>query len=88
MRTHIISLSLAIVLLCPYASADWVKTNGPYNGNIQCLAVSGTNLFAGAFAIEVVAYGQTSMCVQSERDSLPELFLSSVRWTKRQRFPN
>ena len=29
------------------AHAQWVQTNGPYGGMIQCLAVSGTNLFAG-----------------------------------------
>jgi hypothetical protein len=27
--------------------AQWVQTNGPYGAEIRCLAVSGTNLFAG-----------------------------------------
>jgi len=27
--------------------AQWVQTNGPYGGFVQCFAVSGTNLFAG-----------------------------------------
>jgi hypothetical protein len=30
------------------AHAQWVQTNGPYGGRIISLAVSGTNLFAGA----------------------------------------
>jgi hypothetical protein len=47
MKTLSICLAITIVLLCPYAPAQWVKTNGPINGNIGCLAVSGTNLFAG-----------------------------------------
>ncbi len=29
------------------ARAQWVQTNGPYGGIVNCLAVSGTNLFAG-----------------------------------------
>ena len=29
------------------AFAQWVQTNGPYGGDIRCMAVSGTNLFAG-----------------------------------------
>jgi hypothetical protein len=47
MRTHTICLALATVLVCPFASAQWVQTNGPYGGQINCLAVSGTNLFSG-----------------------------------------
>jgi hypothetical protein len=51
MRTQTICLALAIVLLCPAASAQWVHTNGPYHDSssvyIACLVVSGTNLPAG-----------------------------------------
>ena len=28
-------------------SAQWVQTNGPSGGHVYCLAISGTNLFAG-----------------------------------------
>ena len=47
MRTQSICLALATVLLCPFASAQWVQTNGPNGGSVYCFAVSGTNLFAG-----------------------------------------
>ncbi len=47
MRTQTICLALVLVLVCPYASGQWVKTAGPYDGSIRCFAVSGTNLFAG-----------------------------------------
>ena len=47
MRTQSICLALAIVLFGPFASAQWVRTNGPYAGNVSCLAVNGTSLFAG-----------------------------------------
>jgi len=30
--------------------AQWVQTNGPYGGNVNCLAVNGTNIFAGTDA--------------------------------------
>jgi photosystem II stability/assembly factor-like uncharacterized protein len=49
MRTHTICLALAIVLICPCVSAQWVQTNMPYGGSVGCLAVSGTNLFAGTY---------------------------------------
>ena len=29
--------------------AQWLQTNGPYGGIVQCFAVSGTNLFAGTY---------------------------------------
>ena len=29
--------------------AQWQQTNGPYGGYITCLAVSGSNIFAGTF---------------------------------------
>jgi hypothetical protein len=32
-----------------HAEAQWIQTNGPYGGDVRCLAVSGTNLFAGTY---------------------------------------
>src|SRR3989337_1316958 len=34
-------------LLTQICFAQWYQTNGPYGGFINCLTVSGTNLFAG-----------------------------------------
>ncbi len=40
---------LSFTLLRPQATlAQWVQTNGPFGGEIGCLAVSGANLLAGA----------------------------------------
>ena len=50
MRTKSIYLAIVFVLLCTNASAQWVQTNGPYGGDVECFAVSGTNLFAGTYA--------------------------------------
>ncbi len=41
-------------VMCLFASlnlvhAQWIQTNGPYGNSIYCFAVSGTNLFAGAY---------------------------------------
>jgi ligand-binding sensor domain-containing protein len=47
MRTQSLCLVLAVVLLSCFASAQWVSTNGPYDGVITSFAVVGTNLFAG-----------------------------------------
>ena len=47
MRTQFICLVIMLILLCSFASAQWLQTNGPTGGNISSFAVSGTNLFAG-----------------------------------------
>ena len=47
MRTQSICLALAIVLLCAFASAQWVQTNGPNGGAVRCIAPSGMALFTG-----------------------------------------
>jgi hypothetical protein len=47
MRRRTTCLVLVIVLVCPFASAQWIQTNGPNGGDIRCFAVSGVNLFAG-----------------------------------------
>ena len=52
MRTQSICLAIAVVLLCPCASAQWVQTKGPggVSGEyITCLAMSDSNLFAGVY---------------------------------------
>jgi len=40
-------LALTTVLLYPFASAQWVQTNGPYGGAVRSLAVSGTSIYVG-----------------------------------------
>jgi hypothetical protein len=45
MKTQFIWLAVIFVLLCPFASAQWVKTNCP--DFALCFAVSQRNLFAG-----------------------------------------
>ena len=47
MRTQSICLAVAIVVICPFASAQWVNTTVPYQGSVYAIAVSGTNLIAG-----------------------------------------
>jgi photosystem II stability/assembly factor-like uncharacterized protein len=49
LRTPSICLGVVIVLLCPFASAQWVQTNGPYGVDIRCVVLSGLNLFAGTY---------------------------------------
>jgi hypothetical protein len=46
-RSKSIFAAFFIGLLCPHASAQWVQTNGPYGGQVNCFAISGRNLFAG-----------------------------------------
>jgi photosystem II stability/assembly factor-like uncharacterized protein len=47
MTTRLYQLILALALLCPAASSQWVQTNGLYGGNVLSFAVNGSNLFAG-----------------------------------------
>ncbi len=39
--------SLMFILASLPLQAQWVQTNGPYGGDVQCFAVSSTNLLAG-----------------------------------------
>jgi photosystem II stability/assembly factor-like uncharacterized protein len=43
----ILTLCLLTISICGVTEAQWVQTSGPYGGQINCFAVSGTNLFAG-----------------------------------------
>ena len=36
-----------LALSFEFCNADWVQTNGPYGGYITCLAINGSNIFAG-----------------------------------------
>jgi photosystem II stability/assembly factor-like uncharacterized protein len=49
MRTQSLCLMVALLLLCTFASAQWVQTNGPNGVDIRCVARSGPNLFAGTY---------------------------------------
>ena len=70
-------VALAIILFCPFASAQWVQTNGPYGGYVYCFAVSGTNLFAEAYRGGVWRRPLSEMVTSVERLStdLPTQFL-------------
>ncbi len=43
-----LNVFIVCVIICINpVNAQWVQSNGPYGGNIRCLVVSGTNIFAG-----------------------------------------
>ena len=46
MTTQAIRLALVCFVFCTNVPAQWIHTNGPFGGIINCVAVSGTNLFA------------------------------------------
>ncbi|MGB3948771.1 MAG: PKD-like domain-containing protein, partial [Bacteroidia bacterium] len=48
MKTLYTATLALILLLVPFAKAQWTQTNGPYaNSSVLCFATDGTNLFAG-----------------------------------------
>jgi photosystem II stability/assembly factor-like uncharacterized protein len=47
MRMQTICLVLVIVLVCPFAPAQWVQTNGPHGGLAMAFAFSGKHMFVG-----------------------------------------
>ena len=59
MRIQFICLTLAIVLLCPSASGQWVRTNGLDYDNVVALAVSGRNLLASTINCQNLCIGIT-----------------------------
>src|SRR5947208_2499102 len=42
-----IKLLTLCLLLSEWTDAQWQQTNGPYGGFIQCIAISGSSIFAG-----------------------------------------
>jgi len=47
---RLLSFFAAVFLLGAQSlQAQWIQTNGPYEGDVRCFAVSGSNLFAGTF---------------------------------------
>ncbi len=48
-KIYFIILSFALVLFGSDLQAQWVQTNGPYGGHINCFAVNGTSIFAGIY---------------------------------------
>ena len=47
MKTQGMCLVLAVVVICSFASAQWVHTNLPDSDAVSCFGVSGTNPFVG-----------------------------------------
>ena len=43
----LLSCLVAFILNFDIADAQWIQTNGPNGCQVNCLAVCGTNLFAG-----------------------------------------
>jgi ligand-binding sensor domain-containing protein len=43
---------ILVLLSTPFIFPQWVQTNGLYGGNINCFAISGTNLFAGTGGLD------------------------------------
>jgi len=47
---RLLSFFAVVVLLGAQSlQAQWIQTNGPYGGEVQCFAVNGLNLFAGTY---------------------------------------
>jgi hypothetical protein len=46
MNSKFLCLLFVISRLSPYASADWMQTNGPCGGSVRCFALSGANVLA------------------------------------------
>jgi hypothetical protein len=47
LRKFFLQTLFFFLLVTQICFAQWVQTNGPYGGDISCLTVNGTNLFAG-----------------------------------------
>jgi hypothetical protein len=40
-------LAISLTLFAFIVNAQWIQTNGPVGGTVNCVAISGTNIFAG-----------------------------------------
>ncbi len=74
---------LLALLLAGTVHAQWIQTNGPYGGDVNCFAVSGTNLFAGTYGGGVFRRPLSDMITSVEQSgSMPSHF------TLEQNYPN
>ncbi|MGA9364179.1 MAG: T9SS type A sorting domain-containing protein [Bacteroidota bacterium] len=79
----ILTLYAAICARSSPIFAQWVQTNGPYGGIVNCLATSGTNLFVGTFGGGVWRRPLSEMITSVERgNSMPS------RSVLEQNYPN
>jgi ligand-binding sensor domain-containing protein len=49
MKKLIYSVVIVLSLVCFNVNAQWLQTNGPYGGIVNCLTVQGANIFAGTY---------------------------------------
>src|SRR5438309_1961273 len=49
MLMRAIAIRMLAVTMSTALHAQWIQSSGPYGGTVNCFAVSGTNLFAGAW---------------------------------------
>ena len=60
------------------ASAQWIQTNGPYGGLVQCLASDGTNIFAGTNSGGVYLSANNGQSWSAANSGLPIGSLGSI----------
>jgi hypothetical protein len=71
----VLILLLSIIIYNGFLQAQWVKTNGPYGGDVFCLAKSGTNYFAGT---ETGVYRSTDKGANWTQAGLKEYYVYSL----------
>ena len=65
-------LAIAFFLFPAASFCQWVQTNGPYGGTIDCFAVSGTNLYAGTY------YG--GVLLPTDNGTTWTIYILSTKW--------
>src|SRR4051812_2498665 len=57
---------LIVLFLSLHTLAQWQQTNGPFGGNIQCMATNGNNVYAGTYnGVYVSANNGTNWTLQT-----------------------
>src|SRR5207249_7908651 len=72
MNKTLILLVVALILNSR-VEAQWVQTNGPYEGHVPTLATMGTNVFAGTLGGEVFLTTDGGASWSPRNEGLPEL---------------
>lgn len=77
-RRFVIALMIVVALGPDAATAQWVRTNGPFSGMVRCLVTQADTLYAGTLGEGVFRTANNGTSWKAINDGLPNLSINSL----------
>jgi hypothetical protein len=74
----LVCLSFALICFFNTLQAQWIQTNGPYGGTIQCFAFNGNYIFAGTWGGGVFVSNDNRGNWSAANQGLTTLFIEAM----------